>query len=100
MKSTHAPQIVPRKALVKNSNKKLIRNSIQFVVLSGQSEQSIKDRQEVLDVIDSTNYAQYVILFKGSSGRFDLRALYAVTGAEQFDNQLTRIHGQASSLSP
>lgn len=100
VKSTNAPQIVPRKALVKNSNKKLIRNSIQFVVLSGQSEQSIKERQEVLEVIDSTNYAQYVILFKGQSGLFYLRGLYAVTGTEQFDNQLTRIHGQASSLCP
>ena len=35
VKSTNAPQIVPRQALVKNSNKQLIRNSIQFVVLSG-----------------------------------------------------------------
>lgn len=100
VKSTNAPQIAPRKALVKNSNKKLIRNSIQFVVLSGQSEQSIKERQELLDVLDSTNYAQYVILFKGQSGRFDLRGLYAVTGTEQSDKQLTRIHGQPSSLCP
>ena len=54
----------------------------------------------MLDVLDSTNYAQYVILFKGQSGRFDLRGLYAVTGTEQFENQLTRVHGQASSLCP
>lgn len=58
------------------------------------------ERQELLDLIDSTNYSQYVILFKGQSGRFDMRGLYAVTGNEQSDNQLTRIHGQPSTLCP
>lgn len=54
----------------------------------------------MLDLIDSTNYAQYVVLFKGQSNRCDLRGLYAVTGLEECEGQLTRIHGQPSTLCP
>ena len=32
------PSIMPRKALQRNSNKKLIRNALQLVVLAGQTE--------------------------------------------------------------
>ena len=39
-------------------------------------------------------------MFKGSLGRFDFRALYAVTGQEQNDGELTLIYGQPTSLSP
>ena len=35
VKSTNAPAIALRKALEKNSNKKLIKNAIQLVVLAG-----------------------------------------------------------------
>ena len=45
----------------------------------------------MLDVIDATNHAQYVILFKDGSGRCDLRGVYAVTGQEEREGQLTRV---------
>ena len=48
----------------KNSNKKILKNAIQLVVLAGQNEQTKREREEVLEVIDSTSYSQYVILFK------------------------------------
>lgn len=97
--STKAPKIAPRVALEKNSNKKMLKNAIQLVVLAGQNEQTKRDREEILTIIDNTPYTQYVILFKASTGRFDLRALYARTGNES-EGQLTKIYGPQSSLSP
>ena len=35
VKSTNAPSIAPRIALTKNSNKKMIKNAIQLVVMAG-----------------------------------------------------------------
>jgi len=35
---------VPRKAMVKNSNKKLVRLALQLVVLAGQTEPAVKER--------------------------------------------------------
>ena len=45
--------------------------------MAGQNEQTKRERDEILDIIDETNALQYVILFKGATGRFDFRALYA-----------------------
>lgn len=47
-------------------------------MLAGQTELATRERQEVLAVIDATDFEQYVILFKGQTGRFDFRALYAI----------------------
>ena len=42
--------------MVKNSNKKLIRLALQLVVLAGQTELATRERQEVLAVIDATDF--------------------------------------------
>ena len=91
VKSTLAPEITPRRKMQKNTNKKQIRNALQLVVLAGQTEQAVRERQGVLAVIDGSDYPQYVIQFKGNTGRFDFKALYAVTSED--DSKLTQIYG-------
>lgn len=59
-------------------------------MLAGQTEVAVRERQAVLAVIDGSDYPQYVIQFKGNTGRFDFKALYAVTGD---DGKLTQIYG-------
>ena len=55
----------------------MIRNAIQLVVMAGESEQAKRDREEVLEILDNSNFIHYVILFKNAAGRYDIRALYA-----------------------
>ena len=45
--------------------------------MAGQSEQARRDREEVLEVLDNSNFIHYVILFKNAAGRYDIRALYS-----------------------
>ena len=90
VQSVKAPTIAPRKALEKNSNKKLIKNALTLLVLAGQNEQTKREREEILEVIDDSSFFQYVILFKGTTGRFDFRALYARNAQ---DDPLTKIYG-------
>jgi hypothetical protein len=63
--------------LEKNSNKKLIKNALQLVVLAGQNDQTKRELSELLELMDESNFLQYVVLFKNNTGRFDYRALYA-----------------------
>ena len=74
------------------SNKKMIKLALNMVSLSGEVNK--KEREEVVKVIDSTNYLNYVILFKGHLGRTDYRALYQNDGA---DGHIVKIHGAASA---
>ena len=46
------PSVQPRVALTKNSNKKLVQNAIRLVCLSGQTNQIIKDRNEILELLE------------------------------------------------
>jgi hypothetical protein len=78
----------------------MIRNAIQLVVLAGQSDQIKREREEVLEVIDNTNYIHYVILFKNAAGRYDVRALYAAAAGEQSPPVLQKIYGPTSTLAP
>ena len=95
VKSTLAPDIAPRLKLQKNTNKKQIRNALQQLVLAGGTEAVVRERQAVLAVIDGSDHAQYVLQFKGATGRFDFKALYAVTGE---DGKLTQIYGNNVGL--
>ena len=65
---------MPKKAYAVPSNKKMIKNALNKVSLSG--EVSKKEREEVTKVIDSSSYLNLVILFKGHLGRTDYRAMY------------------------
>ena len=80
----------------KMSKKKMLKNAITLVVLAGHNEQTKREREEVMSIIDQSNFQQYVVLFKGNTGRFDFRALYAKTGQEEA-NQLTKLYGAATS---
>lgn len=46
-------------------------------------------------MLEMTNYTHYLILFKNSTGRFDLRALYA-----NANDQYVKIYGQTSAAAP
>lgn len=57
------------------------------VCLGGDTNK--QEREEVLSVLDSTDYPYYIILFRGNLGRQDYKALYAHDGI----CGVTRIHG-------
>ncbi len=64
---------MPKKALTRNTNGKIIKNALQNVSLAGELQRPVRD--EVNSFIDS-NQINYVVLFKGVLGRTDYRALY------------------------
>ncbi|CDW86206.1 UNKNOWN [Stylonychia lemnae] len=76
-KQTPSQNPQSKKNFAKNSNKKIIRNAIQ-VILAGDTNKLIRD--EVLKVIDDTDYPYYIVLFKGNIGRQDFKALYQHDG--------------------
>jgi len=53
--------------------------------LAGKTEKQMKERDEVLAVLEATDYTYYVILLKGSLGRQDYQALYSHDGAGQVE---------------
>lgn len=55
------------KKFAKNSNKKLIKNAVSMVSLAGETNKL--EREDVLKVIDGTDYPYYIIMFKGNLGR-------------------------------
>jgi len=82
------PSIMPKKAYVKQSNKKMIKLSLNHVSLAGDPNRI--EREDVLKLIDSTNHEHYIILFKGVLGRHDYRALYSLE-----KDRVEKIHGAA-----
>lgn len=80
--STKAPLIPPRKALAKNSNKKIIKNALSLCVLAGQSDVQKRERDLVLEILDNMaeEFTSFLIVFKPNPGRFDFKALYASEG--------------------
>ena len=69
------PPVNPNgKKFAKNSNKKLIKNAITQVILAGETNKV--EREDVLKMLDETEYPYYIILFKGNLGRQDFKALY------------------------
>jgi hypothetical protein len=73
----------------KNSNKAAIKNAIINICLSGPSK---TEREEVVKVLDDTNYDNYIVLFKGNLGRTDYKALYV-----NENETITKIHGPGSA---
>ena len=61
----------------KNSNKKLLKNAL-LVCLAGESNK--QEREQVLQLLDETDFPYYIIMFRGNLGRSDYRALYAHDG--------------------
>jgi len=88
------PKLTPnvlaaKKGFTKNSNKKIIKNAL-LVCLAGETNKA--EREQVLKVLEETDFPYYLILFRGNLGRQDFRALYC------HDGSLTiyKLHGPAS----
>ncbi len=58
----------------KMSNKKIIKKAINEVCLAGNSNKEYRDK--INEIIDKCEYENYIILFRGNYGRFDIRAIY------------------------
>ena len=58
----------------KMSNKKVIKKAINEVCLAGNSNKDY--REKINDIIDKCEYENYIILFRGNYGRFDIKAIY------------------------
>ena len=54
-----------------------MRNAVG-VCLAGETYR--REREEVLKVMEETDFAHYVIMFRGNLGRTDYRALYGHDG--------------------
>ncbi len=58
----------------KMSNKKIIKKAINEVCLAGNSNKEYRDK--INDIIDKCEFENYIILFRGNYGRFDIKAIY------------------------
>ena len=58
----------------KMSNKKIIKKAINEVCLAGNSNREYRDK--INEIIDKCEFENYIILFRGNYGRFDIRAIY------------------------
>ena len=58
----------------KMSNKKVIKKAINEVCLAGNTNKEYRDK--INDIIDKCEYENYIILFRGNYGRFDIKAIY------------------------
>ena len=58
----------------KMSNKKIIKKAINEVCLAGNTNKEYRDK--INDIIDKCEFENYIILFRGNYGRFDIKAIY------------------------
>jgi hypothetical protein len=58
----------------KMSNKKVIKKAINEVCLAGNTNKEYRDK--INDIIDKCEFENYIILFRGNYGRFDIKAIY------------------------
>ena len=58
----------------KMSNKKIIKKAINEVCLAGNSNKEYRDK--INEIIDQCEFENYIILFRGNYGRFDIKAIY------------------------
>ena len=58
----------------KMSNKKIIKKAINEVCLAGNSNKEY--REKINEIIDTCDFENYIILFRGNYGRFDIKAIY------------------------
>lgn len=76
----------------KPTNRQIIRNAIIQVCLAGEAYK--RAREEVLKVIENSEVSYFIILFKGSLGRKDLKALYS---HDTETGQLKKLHGSENA---
>ena len=58
----------------KMSNKKVIKKAINEVCLAGNTNKEYRDK--INDIIDKCEFENYIILFRGNYGRYDIKAIY------------------------
>ena len=58
----------------KMSNKKIIKKAINEVCLAGNNNKEYRDK--INEIIDKCEFENYIILFRGNYGRFDIKAIY------------------------
>ena len=58
----------------KMSNKKIIKKAINEVCLAGNTNKEYRDK--INEIIDKCEFENYIILFRGNYGRFDIKAIY------------------------
>ena len=58
----------------KMSNKKIIKKAINEVCLAGNNNKEYRDKMN--EIIDKCEFENYIILFRGNYGRFDIKAIY------------------------
>ena len=66
-----------------------------MTVLAGESNKA--EREQVLRIIDETEYAYYIIMFRGNLGRSDFRALYCHEGGSpDISGTVCKLHGPSN----
>jgi calmodulin-regulated spectrin-associated protein len=78
----------------KNSNKKLLKNALMTVCLAGETNKV--EREQVLKVLEETDFTYYVVMFRGNLGRSDYRALYCHEGGGEgsgISGTVYKLHG-------
>ena len=58
----------------KMSNRKIIKKAINEVCLAGNNNKEYRDK--INEIIDKCEFENYIILFRGNYGRFDIKAIY------------------------
>lgn len=58
----------------KKSNKKIIKNAIEYVCLAGKN--NVDCRLRLFELLDKCSCDNFIILFRDNIGRFDLRGIY------------------------
>jgi hypothetical protein len=58
----------------KLSNKKFIKSAISNVCLAGEPNRAC--REKLIEIVEKCPCENFIILFKGNFGRFDLKAVY------------------------
>ena len=89
--TTKTPSIVPKKAFTVKSNKQIIKNALMQVSLPGDLNKEIRD--QVVQILDSTDYNSYIVVFKGVLGSKNYKALYH----QASDGDIQKIHGPSSA---
>ena len=85
-----SPSVTPRSQYKKKSNKQVIKNALTQVSLPGEINKAL--REEVLEMVDETDFDNYLIMFKGVLGGTGYRALYS-NGSKSCQ----KIHGAATA---
>lgn len=83
--------MVSRRSTSKKSNKKQVISSIKNLIFAGDINRiNGQQKKDMLNILDTTDYAQYVILLKSFNShmknKYDVRGLYAKVDEEKISS--------------